>query len=293
MRSFRAFSNEESALVRQLVRRSALTVICFLSVSAFSLRTGFAAESLTGNDVVRQCLHKPRAPDQSAELVFTARDKKGQRGQTRTFIFLSKSYGNETELWSKSFLFSLTPLASKDTNYMRWEYRLNTGKIPDQWLFVPKFHRVRRLSMRDAADQTWGLIGEDLQIRQQQNDTHRLLSVEQENGATVYTVETRPQSPSSVYDKLVSVYKKPDSWEDCTHWSTEFFEKDGLKRKTVTTTWQKQEGYWIRDTIVVNNIRSKGTRTYQFKDARVNVDLNDQDFTERMLRRRWTAKLKK
>ncbi len=244
----------------------------------------FAAEpSLTATEIVAQCQKKPDVQDSTGELRYTLEPINTRVTKDRTFLYLWKDYENQGDLWSKLILFVLKPPIYKDYGYLRWEYKIESEKVPEQWIYVHKVRNVMRLSKRDSNDLAWGAIGDDLQVQQFSKGTHRLLRTEEQDGITVYWIETLPQTSDSFYSKLVTRFKKSDSWASCRHWQTEFYGKSGQREKEVISTWEQSGKFWYRDKVVVNSEKSLATATYVFSNVKFNVGLSDDDFTTRRL----------
>lgn len=77
---------------------------------------------------------------------------------------------------------------------MRWGYTVKTGKLADQWVYLPELNMVRRISQRDTNNMDWGFTDKDLCIRDLEEDEHRLNAIVLQEGEDFYEVESIPRT---------------------------------------------------------------------------------------------------
>ncbi len=253
------------------------------------------------NEVIQQCYYKDWGRDQRSRLIFTMKNRSGKVTKKMEFVRYWKDYRGKDGLVSKWMLFTVAPPEYRDNNYLRITYTLASGRMPEQWVYLKRLQSVRRLSLREQDNLSWGLMGEDLAIRQPDEDEHSLLGVREEHGNITYEVESRPRLPGPAYDKYISYYVRlrSDSWEDCTLTHRDYYDARGHLFKKADYAWQQIDGAWVLSSldIVIERAEKKPAEqkmgkkasrlfiSYRFLDPEVNVGLEDRFFSQRNLRR--------
>jgi len=255
-----------------------------------------------GADVVAQCYYKYWGDDQRTRLRFTMKNKQGRVTKRRTFIRFWKDYRGQGELVSKVMLFTIAPPEYRQNNFLRVNYTLSSGKPPEQWLYMKRYQTIRRMTIKEKNNLDWGMIAEDLDVRQLDEDRHILLKTDNEADHVIYEVKSVPRVAGSIYGRMISHFVKKDSWDDCRLQDRIYYDKKGKLIKKAQFSWQQIGNVWLPDTI---DIRIEKPRnrifplkkkiekdtdiiyiSYQFSDPRVNIGLQDRDFSQRNLRRK-------
>lgn len=263
--------------------RHTKTLITILLITSFAAQPVGAAEP-TGTEIVKHCYYKYQGQDQRTTLAIEIKSPDGNVNSSH-YRRLWKDYSKEPgEFEEKMLLYTTAPKEQKGINYMRWAYRSDSGKPPEQWVYLPELQSVRRVSQRDPNDMTWGLTDEDFRVRVLEEDDHTLLSSEEEDGKRVYNVESRPRS-DSVYTRWVTRFATPDGWDNCTREEVKYYDKADKLLKRVTYRWRRIGDVWVWDDVTIENNKSLNVVTYRTLEAEVNVGLGDKDFTEREMRR--------
>lgn len=244
----------------------------------------WCTEPATANEIVTHCIRKPGGSDQAGRLDFTIEKSDGTVTFRRLFHYRWKDYEGSGAAWARLTLLTREPPDNKGTNYLRWEYTTASGKTADQWIYLPSAHKVRRLAMRDPRDSDWGIIGEDLQIRQRW-ENNRLLKEEQDGDRLIYHIESVPDNTDSIYGKVITRFVKQDAWDTCVPWITDFYDRDGQKIKTLTADWSKAGDNWVRDKVVVMNNKTGTRYRYVFSGIIINNNFSDEQFSVRNLPR--------
>lgn len=250
-------------------------VVCYASSSG--------GAELSGEEIVRHCYYKYAGEDQSSRLVITLTDENG-KGAKSEYLRLWKNYDGKDGIADKVILFAESPLDIRGVNFMRWGYTAKTGKLADQWVYLPEMNMVRRIAQRDPDNMDWGYTDEDLRIRDLEEDQHRFKEIVHGDGEDFYVVESIPRRDSA-YGKWVTRFSKTAAWEDCAPRQVDYYDKNGDLIKQQFITWKRLKGAWVWDNAVMHNLRSNVSATYQMLDTRVNVGLGDRIFSERQLRR--------
>lgn len=148
----------------------------------------------------------------------------------------------------------------------------------DQWLYLPALDRVRRISSDRKGGRFVGsdLYYEDLQSRDPDEDRHRLLGSQTENGVLCQVLESVP------VDRTNSVYRKRISWIDPTTLliqRVDYFEKDNRTpgKRWLLRSKKRIDGYWtVTDSRVIDLRSGHETRLV------IDVALYDQKLPARL-----------
>lgn len=159
---------------------------------------------------------------------------------------------------------------------------LNGGD--DIWFYTPRTDRVRHLASNARKQKVQGsdFSYQDLEQRDYQVDfTMTLLDSEEINGSDNYKIEAIPTETGPDYSKMIFWVNK----ENFTVSKTEYYE-DGLLLKTVYATEVKKVGdYWIAMKLEMINNQSGGKTQIETKDIKVDVELDDSQFSTNYLKR--------
>ncbi len=260
-----------------------LLLLCIALIIAVPVR---AAEP-TAAEIVQRCdLDTYAGDDNRSRLTMILSDLAGN-AKKNVYRRYWKFYGIDQKIMEKMILFTEFPPDAKGTAFMRWSYRPGAGKNADQWLYLPSLNSVRRVSVRDPGDSFLGsdLTYQDISLRLVEQDEHRLLRVEEKNGRRFYVVESTPKEDKPLYGKVVSWYQAAPHWKDCNKVRVEYYERNGALLKTQSLRWQKVDGAWLWDEVVVENIKTGHSSVFRVTDVEVNVGLKDRLFTVRTLKR--------
>lgn len=249
-----------------------------------------AAASATGpvsaDEIVRNCENKYAGNDQKSRLTIVNRNKDGSE-RKNVYVRFLKNYEPNGEVMQKMLLTSEFPPEAKGLTFMRWEYGLTTGKVPEQWLYTPSLRNVRRVSIRDPSESFLGttLTLGDIAYRAAEQDQHSLLGIERNIDGEFYVVESVPKEPASLYSKVVNYYTKAASWDQCVKVHAIFFDTKGIQLKKQNLHWQQVANAWVWSHVEVENTQNQQVSTFELSDVEINPGLSDELFTERSLRK--------
>ncbi len=236
------------------------------------------------DEIVRLCDYKSPGQDQRSMLEISLINAANAEKKS-IYRRLWKDSSNEGELFDKMVLYTVFPPEGEGTGFLRWGYKANSGKAPDQWLYLPSMKKIRRVSVRDPGDSFLGsdLSYGDIDDRSISADQHELVSdlITDE----FFVVDSRPVAEPKLYSKRRSWYKKGQSWADCHRVKTEFYDKSEDLLKVQELSWQAVSGAWAWDVVTVRNIQTGHSSIFKVYDVEFNVNLSDRLFTERELRR--------
>lgn len=258
------------------------------AVLLWAAESALAAEEVTGAEVVQRCeLDKDPGEDQKSTLTVILRDAQGNERRS-IYRRYWKAYHGKRGLQDKMVIFTRFPADQRGTAFMRWGYLPEKRKPPEQWLYLPSLNTVRRVSQRDPADSflTSDLAYWDINDRRLEDDEHRLLRVEEKDGATYYVVESVPKERDAPYSKRVQWFRQgEDGWDGCVKTRIEYYGPSGSLVKTQDIEWQQVSGAWVWKRVEVENVKTHHRSIFEVSDVEVNTGLRDRVFTERTLRR--------
>ena len=212
---------------------------------------------------------------------------KDKKKRVNVYARLWKNYYGKDDVLDKMVLYTVYPPDAKGTGFMRWGYVAPSKKMADQWLYLPSMRKIRRVSVRDPGDSFLGsdLTYGDIEERAVIDDEHRILKVENVKGVEHYVVESTPREVGSLYSKRVSWYKRPAEDGLCVRVKTDYYDTRGSMLKKQSLTWQKIDGAWAWDKVVVENVQTRHQSVFSVTEVKVGVGLKDKQFTERGLKK--------
>lgn len=244
------------------------------------------AAPVSADEIVRNCENKYAGNDQKSRLTIVNRNKDGSERKNIYVRFL-KNYEPNGEVMQKMLLTSEFPPEAKGLTFMRWEYGLTTGKVPEQWLYTPSLRHVRRVSIRDPSESFLGttLTLGDIAYRAADQGQHNLLGVERNIDGEFYVVESMPKEQGSLYSKVVNYYTKTANWDQCVKVHAIFFDTKGIQLKKQNLRWQQVGNAWVWSHVEVENTQNQQVSTFELTDVEINPGLSEELFTERNLRK--------
>lgn len=256
-----------------------------LAQSADEAASQSESNSLDGREIVSHCNYKDPGNDQRSTLTVAVRDPAGTVKKS-VYQRLWKDYRGKDGLADKMILFTEFPDDAKGSAFMRWGYVPEAGKTADQWIYLPNLKTTRRVSARDAGDSFLGtdLTYGDIDVRGLDADTHTFLREETVAGVPYYVVQSIPKEKTSIYSKVISWFNKADDWADCAKRKVEYYDKRGDLLKTQVIQWQRVDGAWIWDKVIVKNAQTQRSSLFEVTDVEIDVGLQDSVFRERTLR---------
>lgn len=236
-------------------------------------------------DIVNKCGYKYQGEDQKSEFTVTLIDK-NKNEKKHVYLRLWKDADGEKGVVDKMLLFTKYPPDAKGVAFMRWSYVPEMDKNADQWVYLPDMRSLKRVSIRDPGDSFLGsdLTHADISLRQVDQDTHKLLGIDRVRNLEFWVVESIPKEKDSLYSKRVAWYTKAPKWENCAKVKIEYYDKKGNLLKKQFTKWQRVDGAWLWDTLIVRNVQTEHTSVFENTDVEINSGLPGDIFDERTLR---------
>ncbi len=258
----------------------------FVTVLMFPLTGVALAADLLGGDVVKNCEYKNPGEDQLSRLSIALIDK-DENERKNIYARLWKNYHGKEGVLDKMVLYTEFPPDAKGTGFMRWGYTASSGKLADQWLYLPQLRKIRRVSVRDPGDSFLGsdLTYGDIEERVLAADVHTLLRVEETGGVKYHVVESTPKEARPQYSKKISWYAKAPDWNSCYKAKMEYYDPQGSLLKTQVLSWQQVGGAWAWDRVEVENYQTKHKSVFEVTGVKFGVGLEDRQFSERELKK--------
>ena len=250
-----------------------LTLVLFL----FSIFT-FPQEKPEGLEIIKKVYNRPTGDDQSANLTMTLIDSRGNK-RVREIKQLLK----ENKDVEKKIMFFVSPADVRNTSFMNWSYA-KEGKGDDQWIYLPALKRVKRLSSDSKSDYFMGsdFTYDDLGDRQPSADNHKFLRMEKLDNEECYVVESTPKEKEYMYSRTLTWIIK-DKWIGK---KKEFYDEDGELLKILKVKrYEKISGYWIILHSEMKNLQKKHSTEMSLKDVKINIGIQERQFSERMMKR--------
>ncbi len=259
-------------------------IILFLVSLLWATARLLGAEELagepSGREIAMKVYMREDGDDQVSKAVFTLINNKGQKRVRETLRYW-KDYDGKDGLSSKTFIYFSSPPDVKDTTFLNWSQKDPTAD-DDQWIYLPALRKVRRIAAGDKENSFMGtdLIFDDLGDREVDEDEHKLIRVEHENGVKFYVVEAIPKKKDYIYSRKLS-------WVHAQNWTVpriEFYDRKGQLLKIMQTEWMQVDGIWTWKRTVVENQQNGHRTEIDISDVKINQGLDDSLFTERSLR---------
>ncbi len=219
-----------------------------------------------------------------AQVSMTIKDSQG-RERSREFTILRRNVlpedGDESANHAgdqKFYVYFTRPSDVRKMVFMVWKH---IGEDDDRWLYLPALDLVKRIA---ASDERTSFVGsdffyEDVSGRGIEEDTHELA----ETTENYYVLKNTPKAP----DEVEFAYFK--MWIHKTTFlpvKIEYF-ADGDEKYRVYDALKVE---MIQDypTVVksrMRDLRTKGETVIEYSDVKYEIELPDEVFTERYLRR--------
>lgn len=252
-----------------------LITVLLLLVSSVGV---FGQEQPTGKEIIENVYYRETGEDSNSDLTMTLINSRGDK-RVREIVQFEKDFGKE----EKSIMYFTAPADVRNTSFMNWSYD-EQGRDDDQWIYLPALRKIKRISSDSKSDYFMGsdFTYDDLGDRHPTEDTHKLLRTETIDGEECYVVESIPKEEDYMYSKTVTWIIK-DKW---IGYKKEFYDEDGDFLKTLTVEdYEKISGFWIITTSKMHNSQKDHTTLMELENVRINIGVDDNRFTERMMKR--------
>ncbi len=213
--------------------------------------------------------------DGRSEVTMTITDKQG-RTRERLFTILrkdGKDGGNQLY-----FVYFKRPSDIRKTTFLVHKY---IDKDDDRWMYLPDLDLVKRIAASDKRTSFMGshFFYEDVSGRNMHADVHEMLHEDD----TYYVIKNTPKDPASVEFASFTV------WIDKKNYlpmKAEYTDKNGTVYRTMEVlALETIQGYTTVTESRINDLSGGGNTVTEFSKVKYNLNLGEDLFTERYLRR--------
>lgn len=251
--------------------------VIYIIAASLMLPLTLMAQKITGSQIIQNVYDLPKAKDQEGNLTMSLINSRGEV-RVREIKQYLKDYGD----LEKKIMFFLAPADVLNTSFMSWNYS-KVGKDDDQWIYLPALKRIKRISSDSKNDYFMGsdFTYDDLGDRHPNDDNHQLLREETLDKESCYVVESTPKA-DYMYSKVITWVSK-DKWIGK---KKEFYDEDGELLKILTVNKvEKIKNYHVITSSEMHNVQKYHRTKMQLKDLKLDIGIDDNQFTERMMKR--------
>jgi len=224
-----------------------------------------------------------------SQISMVIRDKQGQE-RTREFTILRWNAPGEVEGMDpcgdqKFYVYFQRPADVNKMAFLVWKH---LKKEDDRWLYLPALDLVKRISSADKRTSFAGsdFFYEDVSGRNIEEDVHELL----ETNETFYVLKNTPKDPAGVEFSYYKMWVHKDTFVTV---QVEFFDKKGdLYRQYNATKVEDVQGFKTVTQASMKDLRTGGETINEYRDVQYDIEIPEDIFTERYLRRAPTRYLR-
>ena len=240
------------------------------------LGTVVMAEEITGEDILEKVDEKMDSETRDFILDMTIVNENGQKRDRKITI---KTKGED-----KGLVKFLEPGNVKDTALLTVE----ENDEENMWLYLPALGNVKKIASHNkngsfmGTDFTYNDIDMVGGSNYEDDYDSELIGEEKINGDLCYKLSTTPIKDSIDYSEMKMWVRK----EDYMPLKLEFYDQDGELHKIMKNeNYTDIDSHLTPEKIVMEDVQ-KGTKTIlELSEVQYNIELNDQIFTTRYLRR--------
>ncbi|MEN8153680.1 MAG: outer membrane lipoprotein-sorting protein [Acidobacteriota bacterium] len=228
-------------------------------------------KSPTGKDIMKKVFSRKESRVSRMEIDMILINKRN-RERKRSMLIMSKYFGND----KKSIFLFRSPSSVKGVKFLSHDYE-NPKKEDERWLFFPSLKRVKRIIGSSKNDYFMGsdLTYNDLRKRDENEETHKLISEKESDGISYWIVESTPKSSMDLYSRQVSRIRK----DALVPVEVDFFDKRGKLIKIMRVKeLEKIEDYWVVKRLEVENVQKKHKTVLVIKKIEFNINIKDNIF---------------
>lgn len=252
--------------------------ICLLAVfGMFLLSSGAYSAGLTVSQIVDKAnkVAYYEGNDGMAGVNMEITDSQGRK-RVREFTILRKDVQDGGE--QKFYVYFYKPEDVRDMVYMVWKH---LGKDDDRWLYLPALDLVRRIAASDKRSSFVGshFVYEDVSGRGIDEDTHTLEG--EENG--LYKVKNVPKDKKNVEFAYYYIWIRKDNFMPV---KAEYYDSQGKKYRLIEALKVENiQGYPTITEMKASDLNTGGSTIITYNKVQYDINLEDNIFTERFLRR--------
>ncbi|MDA9189727.1 outer membrane lipoprotein-sorting protein [bacterium] len=253
------------------------TIFCLFSFVALSATTTTNKKGPTGLEVamkMEKAAQGFKGEQSTMKMILISASKEEVLRQMQGKVLEDLKDGD------KSLITFEMPKDVKGTKMLTWSYK---DKGDDQWLYLPSFRRVKRISSNAKSSSFMGseFSYEDLGSQETQKYNFKLVSQTDKE----YVLE-RVSKKKSGYSKQVLVVSK----EHLLATKIDYFDRKNELLKTAT--FDKFEPYtvdgkkmWRANEIHMKNVQTKKESIISWNDRKMGLELKERDFEKKNLKK--------
>ncbi len=264
-----------------------------LALAAGLAAVGASADELPdGLEIAKRINARDEGVTSTRNVTMELIDRGGST-RTRETVFFRRyvpgpEAGDSGEKWIA--LFYLSPATIKDTAFLSHDY-LESKRDDEQWLYLPALRRSRRIALRDRGK---SFLGTDLSYDDVRNETKvtitdyhwKTLRRDDLDGQTTLIVEATPVDKQTA--RFLG-YSKIEFTIDTEIWmvrEADYWDTAGRHLKTSRQLEiRRVDGIWTPHRVEVVNHRTLHRTHFTYSEIRYDMELPDDLFSERALRR--------
>lgn len=157
-------------------------------------------------------------------------------------------------------------------------------RASDQWMWTPANPRERRIAFQDRRTRFFGtdFTFEDLEERDVDKSSYRLLGEEAIDGAACWKIEATPKPEArSQYARLLLWVRK----QERVFAQVESYSKDQLIRRLRYSDFEKVQNVWTARRLEMHDLKQESRTILRLEKLQYNLALSAGDFTLQALRR--------
>jgi len=216
--------------------------------------------------------------DSVSNIAMTLKDKYGNE---RTRLMRNKTL-EQSEDGDKSIIVFDNPGDVKGTAFLSFTHKEGPD---DQWLFLPKLKKVKRISSSNKAGAFMNseFAYEDIASQEVEKYSYKYLREDELNGRKVFVIETDPVDPKSGYSKT-------ENWIDQERYiplKIAFFDRGGRHKKTLALSdyFQYLDKFWRAETWSMENHLTGKSTVLKMTEWKFKNGFTDRDFDKNSLSR--------
>ncbi len=213
--------------------------------------------------------------DGMAEVNMEITDSQGRK-RIRELTILRRDVQDGGE--QKFYVYFYKPEDVRDMVYMVWKH---LGKDDDRWLYLPALDLVRRIASSDKRSSFVGshFVYEDVSGRGIDEDTHELTG--EENGC--YKIKNVPKNKDNVEFSYYYIWIRKDNFMPV---KAEYYDSQGKKYRVIEALKVENiQGYPTITEMKASDLNTGGSTVITYNKIQYDINLDDNIFTERFLRR--------
>ena len=244
--------------------------------------TAAGAATLSADQILDKVRNRADGSDIYSEVKMVLTESNGST-RTRDLIFLEKDYGKDEKLT----LYFTGPADVKSVALQAVNYDEAVDKEDEQWMYLPAFRQVRRIS---ATDKRGSFMGSqfayiDLDRLRVTDYTQKLEGEEKVMERDCYVIERIPGS-----EKIINKtgYYKTRVWVDKERFivlKQTYFDARGVQFKQMTAKkLEKIQDIWTVTQSEMQDFVNQRSSTLIFNNSRYNTGLGDQLFQQNIMK---------